>query len=71
VMKKFPDFSYLYNRALRGEYPAASTFKIITSIAALEEGIINENTHIYCPGVFLLVLIRFIVLINMVMDLWM
>ncbi len=52
VMKKFPDFSYLYNRALRGEYPAASTFKIITSVAALEEGIINENTHIYCPGVF-------------------
>ncbi|MCS7244439.1 MAG: penicillin-binding transpeptidase domain-containing protein, partial [Candidatus Calescibacterium sp.] len=41
-----------YNRAINGEYPAASTFKIITSVAALEENIVNQNTHIYCGGVF-------------------
>ncbi|MCS7164760.1 MAG: penicillin-binding transpeptidase domain-containing protein [Candidatus Calescibacterium sp.] len=52
VIRDYPDFSCFYNRAISGEYPAASTFKIITSIAALEEGIINPNSRIYCGGVF-------------------
>ncbi len=42
----------LENKAIQGEYPPASTFKIITAIAALEEGVINKNTTFYCPGYY-------------------
>ena len=52
VIREFNEFSCFYDRAIAGEYPAASTFKIITSLAALEEKIINKNTHIYCSGAF-------------------
>jgi penicillin-binding protein 2 len=52
IIKKYPDFSFFLNRAISGEYPPASTFKIITSLAALNENIINDKTKIYCPGVF-------------------
>jgi penicillin-binding protein 2 len=52
ILKKYPGFSYFLNRAISGEYPPASTFKIITSLAALSENIINDKTKIYCPGVF-------------------
>jgi len=52
IIKKYPDFSYFLNRAISGEYPPASTFKIVTSLAALSENIINDKTNIYCPGVF-------------------
>ncbi|MGD8270458.1 MAG: penicillin-binding protein 2 [Desulfobacterales bacterium] len=40
----------LTNRAVQGEYPPASTFKILTAIAGLEEGAINEKTVFCCPG---------------------
>ena len=42
----------LYNRAIAGEYPPGSVFKIITAIAALEEGKITPNTSFYCKGYF-------------------
>jgi len=42
----------LYNRAIAGEYPPGSVFKIITAIAALEEGRITPNTSFYCNGYF-------------------
>ncbi|MFH1232032.1 MAG: penicillin-binding transpeptidase domain-containing protein [Planctomycetota bacterium] len=42
----------LYNRAISGEYPAGSIFKIITAIAALEEGKITLNTSFHCNGYF-------------------
>lgn len=38
------------NKAIKGAYPPASTYKIITAIAALEEKIIDINTSFYCPG---------------------
>jgi penicillin-binding protein 2 len=38
------------NKALQGEYPPASTYKIVTAIAGLEEGVIDEHTSFYCPG---------------------
>ncbi|MBI5207175.1 MAG: penicillin-binding protein 2 [Candidatus Firestonebacteria bacterium] len=42
----------LINRVITGAYPPGSTFKIITAIAALEEGIITpQNTEI-CNGEF-------------------
>jgi penicillin-binding protein 2 len=40
----------LLNRAIQSQYPPGSTFKIITAIAALEEGIIDKNTRYYCNG---------------------
>ena len=40
----------MINKAIQAEYPPASTYKIITSFAALEEKRININTTAYCPG---------------------
>lgn len=45
-------FRPMENKAIQGEYPPASIFKIITAIAALEEKIINEKTTFYCPGYY-------------------
>lgn len=40
------------NKAIQSEYPPASTYKIITAIAGLEEGVIDENTTFNCPGYY-------------------
>lgn len=40
----------LFNRAVSGEYPSGSTIKPIMASAALEEGIINENTSVLSNG---------------------
>ncbi len=40
----------LLNRAIQSQYPPGSTFKIVTAIAALEEGLISEYTKQYCKG---------------------
>ena len=40
----------LENKALTGQYPPGSTFKIITALAGLENGIINENSTVDCKG---------------------
>ena len=45
-------FRPMENKAVQGEYPPASTYKIITAIAGLEEGVIDENTTFYCPGYY-------------------
>jgi penicillin-binding protein 2 len=42
----------LENKALRGMYPPGSTFKIITALAGLEEGLIDPHTTIHCPGYY-------------------
>ena len=42
----------LSNRAIQGQFPPGSTFKIIMAIAALEEGVINPETSISDPGYF-------------------
>jgi penicillin-binding protein 2 len=42
----------LQNRTIHGQYPPGSTYKIITALAGLEEGIIKPDTSIYCPGHF-------------------
>lgn len=43
-------FHPLQNKALQGAFPPGSTFKLITAIAGLEEGIINEHTIFHCNG---------------------
>lgn len=40
----------LLNRAIQSQYPPGSTFKIVTAIAGLEEGVINSNTKVECRG---------------------
>lgn len=40
----------LINKAITNQYPAGSTFKMITALAGLKAGVINEHTSIYCPG---------------------
>lgn len=42
----------LYNRAVRGLYPPASTVKPFMGLAGLEKGIIDPNYAIYDPGWF-------------------
>ncbi|HSD19465.1 MAG TPA: penicillin-binding protein 2 [Anaeromyxobacter sp.] len=39
-------------RAIQQHYHPGSTFKALTSIAALEEGIYQPGTTVYCPGSF-------------------
>ena len=41
----------LENKALTGQYPPGSTFKIITALAGLEAGTVNESSSIHCDGV--------------------
>ena len=40
----------LLDRATEGEYPTGSTFKIITALAAVENGVITPNSVIDDPG---------------------
>jgi len=43
-------FRPMENKAIQGLYPPASTYKIITAIAGLEEGVIDDTTTFFCPG---------------------
>ncbi len=45
-------WSPLLHRAIQSQYPPGSTWKMLVGIAAMNEGIIDENTTIYCPGSF-------------------
>ncbi len=40
----------LTNRVIQGIYPPGSTFKIVDSIAGLQEGTLNTQTAYNCPG---------------------
>lgn len=40
----------LINKAVQGVYPPASTYKMITALAGLEEKVIDASSVYYCPG---------------------
>lgn len=45
-------FRPMEDKAIQGEYPPGSTYKIVTAIAGLQEGVIDENTTLFCPGFY-------------------
>ena len=40
----------LASKSVQGTYPPGSTFKMITALAALEDGIVTSEDTVYCPG---------------------
>jgi penicillin-binding protein 2 len=40
----------LNNRAIRGQYPPGSTFKVVTALAGLDAGAIDPDETMRCPG---------------------
>ncbi|MBQ7542324.1 MAG: hypothetical protein IJT44_08570 [Clostridia bacterium] len=42
----------LFNRALLSTYEPGSTIKMSVALAALEEGVIDEDTRVYCSGTY-------------------
>ncbi len=42
----------LYNRTIQALYPPGSTFKMLTSLAALESGSFDPDKKIYCDGTY-------------------
>ncbi len=43
-------FRPLTNRAIQGQYPPGSIFKLVLAAAALEEGVVAPSTRFFCPG---------------------
>ena len=46
------DKNPLQNRSIDGQYPPASTYKVVTAYAGLSEKIIKPEDTIFCPGHF-------------------
>lgn len=44
----------LLNKAISGQYPPGSTFKMVVGLAALEAGVITPSFSVFCPGHFFL-----------------
>ncbi len=42
----------LLNRAIGGQYPPGSTFKMVTALAALQAGLVDDKERIACDGHF-------------------
>ncbi|MEE9566317.1 MAG: penicillin-binding protein 2 [Desulfobacteria bacterium] len=45
-------FRPLENKAIQGQYPPGSTYKIVAAIAGLEEGVITEHGKLFCSGAY-------------------
>ncbi|MDO6588650.1 penicillin-binding protein 2 [Loktanella sp. D2R18] len=37
-------------KAVQGTYPPGSTFKMVTALAAMEDGVVTADETVYCPG---------------------
>ncbi len=44
------EYRPLPNKAVQGIYPPGSTFKMVTALAAMEDGQLDLNETVYCPG---------------------
>ncbi|MCP3971654.1 MAG: penicillin-binding protein 2 [Rhodobacteraceae bacterium] len=44
------EYRPLANKSVQGVYPPGSTFKMITALAALEDGVIGPEDTVWCPG---------------------
>jgi penicillin-binding protein 2 len=44
----------LHDRALQGQYPPGSTYKVVTALAGLERGVIRPGFRVRCDGTFYL-----------------
>ncbi len=44
----------LLNKAIQGQYPPGSTFKLSMGLAALENKVINQESRVFCNGSFML-----------------
>jgi penicillin-binding protein 2 len=42
------------NRAIEGQYPPGSTFKPVTALAAMQEGLLSPYESIDCPGTYVI-----------------
>ncbi len=42
----------LINKLVQGQYPPGSTYKLVTAVAGLAEGVIDPESIIYCPGYY-------------------
>jgi penicillin-binding protein 2 len=40
------------NRAIAGQYPPASTYKVVVAAAGLEDGIVHKDRSFFCNGAF-------------------
>jgi len=40
----------MFDRSLKAEYPPGSPFKLINALIGLQEGVIDENSYVYCYG---------------------
>ena len=40
----------LINKVVQATYPPGSTYKMVTALAGLAKGVIDENTSFFCPG---------------------
>ena len=40
----------LINKAVAGQYPPGSTFKLVVAMAALEAGVVGPGHTVFCPG---------------------
>ena len=52
-------YGALNNKAIAGQYPPGSTFKMTVALAALESGMIQASHRVGCPGHFELGEVRF------------
>lgn len=46
------DHRPLANKVVQGTYPPGSTFKMVTALAALADGVIDTETRVNCPGYY-------------------
>ena len=44
----------LINKIVQGQYPPGSTYKLVTAVAGLAEGVITPESIIFCPGYYTL-----------------